>query len=79
MASFQAVAYEYAIEMTYPLPEGTSSGLINSGSQVHVLYIRQCFNVCVWRGISSSIHKNKGCIETNLLILAEIITSSLEL
>ena len=34
MASFLAVAYEYAIEMTYPLPEGTSAGLINAGSQV---------------------------------------------
>ena len=34
MASFSAVAYEYAIEMTYPLPEGTSAGLINVGSQV---------------------------------------------
>lgn len=37
MASFQAVAYEYAIEMTYPLAEGTSSGLVNLGSQVIVL------------------------------------------
>ena len=36
MASFQAVAYEYAIEMTYPLAEGTSSGLVNLGSQVSV-------------------------------------------
>ena len=36
MASFSAVAYEYAIEMTYPLPEGTSAGLINVGSQVHI-------------------------------------------
>ena len=34
MASFQAVVYEYAVEMTYPLPEGTSAGLINVTSQV---------------------------------------------
>ena len=29
-----AVAYEYAVEMTYPLPEGTSAGLMNATSQV---------------------------------------------
>ena len=36
IASFQAVGYEYAVEMTYPdLPEGTSGGLVNFTSQVH--------------------------------------------
>ncbi|XP_064393751.1 heme transporter FLVCR1-like [Halichondria panicea] len=39
MASFLAVAYEYAIEMTYPLPEGTSAGLINAGSQLFSIVI----------------------------------------
>ena len=29
MTAYQAVAYEYAIEMTYPLPEGTAAGLLN--------------------------------------------------
>lgn len=28
-SSFQAVALEYSVEMTYPLPEGTSAGFIN--------------------------------------------------
>ena len=32
--SFMAIAYEYAVEMTYPLPEGTSAGLMNASSQV---------------------------------------------
>ena len=37
IASFQAVGYEYAVEMTYPdLPEGTSGGLVNFTSQVCV-------------------------------------------
>jgi hypothetical protein len=31
---FQALVYEYAAEMTYPLPEGTSGGLVNWVSQV---------------------------------------------
>ena len=40
IASFQAVGYEYAVEMTYPdLPEGTSGGLVNFTSQV-------IFNMC---------------------------------
>lgn len=35
IASFQAVGYEYAVEMTYPdLHEGTSGGLVNFTSQV---------------------------------------------
>ena len=45
MVSFQAVAYEYAVEMTYPVPEIMSSGLLNGLAQVtkqiifiHVLY-----------------------------------------
>ena len=32
--SFAAIAYEYAVEMTYPLPESTSAGLVNVSSQV---------------------------------------------
>ena len=32
----QAVCYEFAVEMTYPLPEGVSAGLINFMSQVLV-------------------------------------------
>ena len=34
LTPFQGVAYEYAIEMTYPLPEGTSAGIMNMASQV---------------------------------------------
>lgn len=34
LSPFQGVAYEYAIEMTYPLPEGTSAGIMNMASQV---------------------------------------------
>lgn len=34
VTAFQAIVYEYAAEMTYPLPEGTSGGLVNWVSQV---------------------------------------------
>lgn len=40
VTSFQAIVYEYAAEMTYPLPEGTSGGLVNWVSQpVSILMI----------------------------------------
>ena len=42
--SFMAVAYEYAVEMTYPLPEGTSAGLVNLSSQVHNCVHDQNYN-----------------------------------
>lgn len=34
ISSVQAVCYEFAVEMTYPLSEGVSAGLINFTSQV---------------------------------------------
>lgn len=34
MTAFQSIVYEYAAEMTYPLPESTSGGLVNWVSQV---------------------------------------------
>ena len=34
VTGFQAVVYEYAAEMTYPLQEGISGGLVNWVSQV---------------------------------------------
>ena len=34
VVSFQAVAYEYAVEMTYPVPEIMSAGLLNGLAQV---------------------------------------------
>lgn len=32
--AFQAVGYEYAVEITYPRPESDSAGLPNAASQV---------------------------------------------
>ena len=37
MSGFQAVSYEYAVEMTYPLPEATSATLLNLVSQVIII------------------------------------------
>ena len=37
IVSFQAISYEYAVEMTYPLPEGTSANIVNVVSQVSTI------------------------------------------
>lgn len=34
MTGYLPVGYELAIELTYPVPEGTSSGLLNGGTQL---------------------------------------------
>ena len=34
MTAYIAIAYEYAVEMTYPLPEGTKAGLLNLSAMV---------------------------------------------
>ena len=34
MTAYIAIAYEYAVEMTYPLPEGTGAGLLNLSAMV---------------------------------------------
>ena len=31
---FQGVGYEYGVEMTYPVPESISAGIMNAFSQV---------------------------------------------
>ena len=31
---FQAISYEYTVEMTYPVPEATSASVLNAFSQV---------------------------------------------
>ena len=48
IVSFQAISYEYAVEMTYPLPEGTSATMVNVVSQVSIIgmYIELLFKNC---------------------------------
>ena len=35
VSAFLAVAYEFGVEMTFPVPEGVSVSLLNAFSQVH--------------------------------------------
>lgn len=34
MTGYLGIGYEFAAELTYPIPEGTSSGLLNASSEV---------------------------------------------
>lgn len=36
MTAFVPAGYEYALEITYPISEGTSSGLLNASSTVRL-------------------------------------------
>ena len=35
VVAFQAIAYEFGVEMTFPVPEGVSVSVLNAFSQVH--------------------------------------------
>lgn len=38
MTGYLPVGFEFAAELTYPEPEGTSAGLLNAAAQVCVAY-----------------------------------------
>lgn len=44
MTGYLALGFEYASELTYPISEGTSSGLLNASAQVNTLRLF-CKNV----------------------------------
>jgi len=46
VTAFQAIAYEFVAEMTYPVPEGTSGGLMNWVSQVSS--VKNCTHTLHW-------------------------------
>ena len=39
LMSLAPVGYQYAAEITYPAPEGTSNGLLNLAGQISVVFI----------------------------------------
>ena len=39
LMSLAPIGYQYAAEITYPAPEGTSNGLLNLAGQVSVVFI----------------------------------------
>ncbi|KAB1258992.1 Feline leukemia virus subgroup C receptor-related protein 1 [Camelus dromedarius] len=61
MTGYLPLGFEFAVEITYPESEGTSSGLLNAAAQAHgykdgfrsEIYVQQCFQAHV--GLSSLI------------------------
>ena len=51
------MALEYAVEMTYPLPEGTSFGLLNVVTMVSCMYV---FSVSLFIGGGSKFRVGGG-------------------
>ena len=42
MTGYLPVGFEFAAELTYPEPEGTSSGLLNTSAQVNTYKLSNC-------------------------------------
>ena len=45
MTGYLPVGFEFAAELTYPEPEGTSAGLLNASSQVSYITIYNFYQV----------------------------------
>lgn len=64
MNGYLTVAYEFAAELTYPLPESTSSGLLNA--------IGEAFGVVLVLGAGILLDA-RGDFPTNLLLSSVLI------
>ena len=45
MTGYLPVGFEFAAELTYPEPEGTSSGLLNTSAQVNTYKLSNCWKI----------------------------------
>lgn len=68
MTGYLPVGFEMAAELTYPEPEGTSSGILNAGAQVFGIL----FTI-----VYSEILDNFGDITANLLMVAFLIVGTI--
>lgn len=67
MTGYLPVGFEFAAELTYPEPEGTSSGLLNAGAQVFGISFTMLY---------SEILDGFGDIAANLLMAAFLVVGS---
>lgn len=63
LMSLAPVGYQYAAEITYPAPEGTSNGLLNLSGQVSVVFIYAM----------EAFKKSDGSYTSSLLILVGLL------
>lgn len=68
MTGYLPVGFEFAAELTYPEPEGTSSGLLNAGAQVFGILFTMLY---------SEILDRFGDISANLLMAACLVVGTI--
>lgn len=68
MTGYLPVGFEFAAELTYPEPEGTSSGLLNAGAQVFGITFTMLY---------SEVLDSYGDISANLLMSAFLVIGSI--
>ncbi|XP_025414282.1 feline leukemia virus subgroup C receptor-related protein 2-like [Sipha flava] len=64
MTGYLPVGYELAIELTYPIPEGTSSGLLNGGTQLIGFILTSIYS---W------VFSTMGDLPANMMIVGLLI------
>jgi MFS transporter, FLVCR family, feline leukemia virus subgroup C receptor-related protein len=67
MTGYLPVGFEFAAELTYPEPEGTSSGILNAGVQ--------CFGIA-FTLLYSDILDRFGDIAANLLMVTFLVVGT---
>ena len=60
MISLAPIGYQYAAELTYPVPEGTSNGMLTLAGQISVVFIYAM----------EALRDSDGAFTTSLLLLA---------
>lgn len=68
MTGYLPVGFEFAAELTYPEPEGTSSGLLNAGAQVFGITFTMLY---------SEILDSFGDISANILMAIFLVVGTI--
>lgn len=74
LMSLAPIGYQYAAEITYPAPEGTSNGLLNLAGQISVVFI---YGMEVFKGADGSF-SNSLIILAGLMIIDVLLITGLK-
>lgn len=78
MIGVAPVAYQYAAEITYPVPEGTSNGLLMLAGQVSVVFIFAMAAINKWLGsFTPSLLLGAGLLVVNCILISQLKESKL--
>ena len=57
MTGYLPIGFEFAAELTYPISEGSSSGLLNASAQVSNIFVLKIFVHAFGRGNKTNVEK----------------------